>query len=87
MVGKLGPNSLDLSLDRFCALLQGRRGAELPYPEGLLAGTGKRGRHVRLSTAADLEGLALRALLTAAGSAQTLAEPTHRPTPSPRREA
>jgi formamidopyrimidine-DNA glycosylase len=27
MVGKLGPNALDLSLDQFHALLQGRRGA------------------------------------------------------------
>lgn len=44
------------------------RGAELPDPEGLLAGTGKRARHMRLSTAADLERPALRALLEAAAA-------------------
>lgn len=42
------------------------RGAELPDPEGLLTGTGKRARHVRLSMPADVERPALRALLEAA---------------------
>jgi len=45
------------------------RGAELPDPEGLLTGTGKRARHVRLSTAADVKRPALRALLEAAAVA------------------
>ncbi len=44
------------------------RGAELPDPEGLLRGTGKRARHVRLSTPADVERPALRALLAAAAA-------------------
>jgi hypothetical protein len=43
-------------------------GAALPDPAGLLRGTGKRHRHVRLSTAADLEHPALRALLQAAAA-------------------
>jgi len=42
------------------------RGAELPDPEGLLTGTGKRARHVRLSSPADVERPALRALIEAA---------------------
>jgi hypothetical protein len=46
------------------------RGAELPDPEGLLTGTGKRARHVRLSTPADVERPALRALLEAAAAAR-----------------
>jgi hypothetical protein len=41
-------------------------GAELPDPEGLLTGTGKRARHVRLSTLADVEQPALLRLLEAA---------------------
>lgn len=44
------------------------RGAELPDPEGLLTGTGKRARHVRLSTPADVDRPALRALLEAAAA-------------------
>jgi hypothetical protein len=38
-------------------------GAELPDPDGLLAGTGKLMRHVRVRTAADLAAPALRGLL------------------------
>ncbi len=39
------------------------RGAELPDPTGLLAGTGKRARHVRLSEPGDIDDPALRELL------------------------
>ncbi len=42
------------------------RGAELPDPVGLLAGTGKRARHVKLKSTTDLEAPALRALILAA---------------------
>ena len=41
-------------------------GATLPDPARLLAGTGKRHRHVKLKTAADVAAPALRALLEAA---------------------
>jgi len=40
-------------------------GAELPDPAGLLTGTGKRARHVRLTHPAELEQPALRALIDA----------------------
>ena len=42
------------------------RGAELPDPTSLLEGTGKRARHVKLKSAADLDNRALRALIHAA---------------------
>jgi len=42
------------------------RGAELPDPHGILAGSGARIRHVRVSAAADLRAPALRVLLRAA---------------------
>lgn len=42
------------------------RGAALPDPDGLLQGSGKRARHVKLATLADLEQPGLRALLEAA---------------------
>jgi hypothetical protein len=45
------------------------RGSELPDPARLLAGTGKRARHVKISTTADLENPAVRALLEAAVAA------------------
>jgi hypothetical protein len=38
-------------------------GAQLPDPDGLLEGTGKRHRHVRLSSPADLESPGLRTLI------------------------
>ncbi len=41
-------------------------GADLPDPAGLLAGTGKRARHVRLARVEDVDNPALRALLEAA---------------------
>jgi hypothetical protein len=44
-------------------------GATLPDPEGLMKGTGKRHRHVRLSRLSDLESPPLRELIRlAAGS-------------------
>jgi len=39
------------------------RGAALPDPDGLLQGSGKRARHVKIATLADLEQPGLRALL------------------------
>jgi len=42
------------------------RGTELPDPKGLLVGTGKRARHVKITSDRDLDAPALRALLEAA---------------------
>lgn len=42
------------------------RGVDLPDPAGLLTGTGKRARHVRISSIQDVEAPALRALLEGA---------------------
>jgi hypothetical protein len=42
------------------------QGAELPDPEHLLKGTGKRARHVRITERAEVENCALRTLLEAA---------------------
>jgi hypothetical protein len=42
------------------------RGTELPDPAGLLVGTGKRARHVKIQQTADLENPAIETLLRAA---------------------
>ena len=42
------------------------RGVELPDPAGLLRGTGKRARHVKVREGRDVDAPALRALLKAA---------------------
>ena len=42
------------------------RGTELPDPEGLLVGTGKRARHITIQQMADLENPAIETLLRAA---------------------
>ncbi len=42
------------------------RGASLPDPAGLLQGSGKRARHVKLTALADLDHPALHAMLEAA---------------------
>jgi hypothetical protein len=42
------------------------RGADLPDPDGLLAGSGKRHRYVPLATRADVTGPALKRLLAVA---------------------
>jgi hypothetical protein len=42
------------------------RGAELPDPAGLLQGTGKRMRHVKLAAGEEVDEAALEALITAA---------------------
>jgi hypothetical protein len=47
------------------------RGTDLPDPKGLLEGTGKVHRHVKLRTEEDVESPALRALLNAALEAYT----------------
>ena len=39
------------------------RGASLPDPEGLLSGTGKKARHIRVQQAADLDAPGVRVLL------------------------
>lgn len=44
------------------------RGAELPDPDHLLEGTGKRARHVRVKARAEVENPALRTLLEVAGT-------------------
>ena len=43
------------------------KGATLPDPEGLLEGTGKDLRHVKIKTPEDVNSPALRALLEASG--------------------
>ena len=45
-------------------------GASLPDPDGLLEGTGKRHRHVKLRTLADVRAPALRDLLVRAAARQ-----------------
>lgn len=47
-------------------------GVNLPDPQGLLTGTGKRARHVKIMTATDIERLSLRALLEAALASMAL---------------
>ncbi len=47
------------------------RGAELPDPEGLLQGSGKRIRHLKIRTIEDLESAHLRRLLQMAVAAAT----------------
>jgi hypothetical protein len=42
------------------------KGATLPDPDGLLEGTGKRARHVKIRTADDITRPGVRALLAAA---------------------
>jgi len=41
------------------------RGTELPDPQGLLVGTGKRARHVKITALRDVDQSTLRSLLTA----------------------
>lgn len=45
------------------------RGAELPDPQGLMSGTGKKARHARIERPADLEAPGVRELLESALSA------------------
>ena len=42
------------------------RGTELPDPDHLLVGSGKRARHIKIRQAAEIENPAVRALLVAA---------------------
>ncbi len=55
-----------LALQRAYVNLMFARGAELPDPTGLLQGTGKRGRHVKLRRQEDVDDPAVAALLRAA---------------------
>ncbi|MCI0697749.1 DUF1801 domain-containing protein [candidate division KSB1 bacterium] len=45
------------------------KGTQLPDPKGLLEGTGKLHRHIKLRTATDVQSSALKALLKAAVAA------------------
>jgi hypothetical protein len=45
------------------------KGTELPDPDGLLEGTGKKARHVKIRTAEDMNKPAVRTLLHAAAAA------------------
>ncbi len=49
-------------------------GTELPDPQGLLAGTGKRSRHAKLRTLADVRSPAVTALIRAAVAERMRAE-------------
>jgi hypothetical protein len=51
-------------------------GAELPDPEGLLQGTGKRLRHVKIREAKAIRSPALRTLLKAASTHRMPAQPS-----------
>ena len=55
-----------ITLHRAHINLMFARGTELPDPEALLEGTGKRARHVKIQQAADLENPSVRTLLRAA---------------------
>ena len=57
------------------------RGVDLPDPSGLLTGTGKRARHVRIASVQEAERPELRALLEAAVAQVT---PTSAPGPARR---
>ena len=46
------------------------KGTELPDPQGLLSGTGKRARHVRITTAEEVEQPGVRSLLEKAVAIQ-----------------
>ena len=51
------------------------RAVDLPDPHGLLEGTGKLHRHVKIKTAEELRSPALRQLLEAARAAKKLSTP------------
>jgi hypothetical protein len=55
-----------ITLHRAHINLMFARGTELPDPEHLLAGTGKRARHVKIQQAAEVLNPVVRALLLAA---------------------
>jgi hypothetical protein len=59
-----------ITLQRSYINLMFARGAELPDPAGLLIGTGKRARHVKIQRPEDLASPELAALLEAAVAAR-----------------
>lgn len=67
----LGPKKMS---EHFCYIAAQRQhvnlgfnyGADLPDPDGLLQGTGKKFRHVKLASVTEIEQTALRALIEAA---------------------
>jgi hypothetical protein len=58
-----------IALQRRYVNLMLARGATLPDPDGLLEGSGKQARHVRLASVADVGRPEVRALLVRAGTA------------------
>lgn len=64
----------DKMAEQFCAIMPLRsyvnlgfyKGTDLPDPKGLLEGTGKRLRHVKIKQIENADGPALRALIKAA---------------------
>lgn len=61
-----------IALQKSYVNLMFARGAALPNPAGLLTGTGKRVRHVKIQRPEDLASPALRALLEAAVAAMVV---------------
>jgi hypothetical protein len=57
----IAPHSAHVNLQFF-------RGTELEDPEGLLEGSGKSGRHVKLRNASDVDGVAVGRLVEQAAS-------------------
>ena len=51
-------------------------GAELPDPESLLVGSGKRLRHIKLTAPAEIERAGVRALLAAATTYRMPVQPS-----------
>lgn len=56
-----------VALQRSYVNLMFARGTELPDPDGLLEGTGRHARHVRLRGVTDVDRPGVRALIEAAG--------------------
>jgi hypothetical protein len=54
-----------LALQKSYVNLMFGRGTELPDPDGLLEGTGKKARHVKLRTPEDVDNPAVRSLMQA----------------------
>jgi hypothetical protein len=58
-----------IALQKSYVNLMFSRGTELPDPQGLLEGTGKKARHVKIRSAEDVDRPAVRALIEAAAQA------------------
>ena len=64
--GKLGQAFIQIATYAKHVNIGFDRGTELPDPQGLLKGTGKRIRHVRLNDASDLDNESILALIDSA---------------------